>query len=191
MSHPTLLRPQDTALVVVDIQEKLLPAIANADQVVQQTARLVRGCGELGIPILVTEQYPQGLGPTVAPIQEALDAAQTRGSAVDRFTKTTFACSGCDAFLDRLEDAGYEQLLLCGIEAHICILQTALDLVEQGHMTFVAADATGSRLAANAELALHRLRQAGVITLPMESALYEMVGDAKDSAFKAICQLIK
>lgn len=188
MIHPSLLRPDESVLVVVDIQEKLLPAIAENEAVMQNGLRLIRAAGLLQVPILLTEQYPKGLGPTVEPVREALAEA---GGAWRSFEKTAFAATGLDDFLDALEELDREQIVLCGIEAHVCIAQTALDLVEQGQATYVADDAVGSRNPAHHELARARLRQAGIIALPTESVLFEWLEDSAHPSFKAVSGLLK
>jgi nicotinamidase-related amidase len=189
--HPSLVDAEDALLVVVDVQEKLLPAIAGSVEIAEQCRRLILGAGELRLPILLTEQYPKGLGPTVGPIAEALEEAKRKGSKVSRFEKTSFSACGSDEFLDEVEAAARQQVLLCGIEAHICVLQTTLDLIEQGNAPFVAADATGSRNPAHRELALARIRQADGIVAPVESFLYELVADSTHPAFKPVSALIK
>ncbi len=191
MPHPTLLSTDESILVVIDIQEKLLPAIHGGDAVVENAARLILGAALLSVPIVVSEQYAKGLGGTVEPIREALDQAKAAGADVTVLDKTTFACTGSDAFLDALEEHSREQVVLAGIETHICVLQTALDLVEEGSLAYVVGDAVGSRAPENRELALARMRQAGVIVPATESVLYEWVGDAAHAQFKAVCKLVK
>ncbi|MHC4871214.1 MAG: hydrolase [Planctomycetota bacterium] len=190
MSHPTIVNSDDAILVVVDIQEKLLPAIFNKGEVVEKTIQLIRGATELNIPIVLSEQYPKGLGETVSEIKEALCEADEKG-ILSKIEKTTFSCTECDSFLDVLEDKGRDQIILCGIETHICVTQTALGLLEQGQMVFAAADAVGSRREENINLAVERMRQAGVIALPVESVLYEALIDSRNKSFKSICSIIK
>lgn len=191
MSHPSIVNKNDCVLVIIDIQERLLPAICNKDDVVKGTVRLIKGAAELGIPIILSEQYPKGLGGTTPEISEAVSEVEKNGAVVKRLEKTTFACTNTDSFLDILEELSRDQIILCGIETHICVTQTALGLIEQGFITYVVADAVGSRKAENIEFALKRLYQAGAIILPVESVLYEALVDSKTPEFKTICNIIK
>ena len=184
MSHETVLRRDDAVLVLIDVQEKLLPAIANRDEVVRNCRILLEGARILGIPIIVTEQYTKGLGPTVA------DLVAAAGDA-PRFEKMTFSCAGCDLFAEKLEDIDREQVLLCGIEAHVCVVQTALDLLADGWQIQVPADAVGSRRAENRQIAIDRMRQSGVVITATESALFEMLVAAGTDAFKSIVRLVR
>lgn len=190
MPHPNLLSASNMILVVVDIQERLLPAMYQPEMLLNNTRRLILGCAELGVPIILTEQYPKGLGTTVSSVQEALDTAKEK-TTIHRVEKTTFACDGTEAYLDILDTMDRDQVVLCGIESHVCVLQTAFGMQEQGAMTFVAADAVTSRNAAHVPLALERMRQVGVNLPVTESILFEMLADAKHPAFKTIAALVK
>ena len=139
-----------TALVVIDVQEAFAKAVAGFDEVARQTAILVQGAQTLGLPLLVTEQYPRGLGDTVAPVREAL------GEDVERLPKTVFSAARADGF----DLAGRDQALVCGIETHVCVSQTVHDLLAGGVETHVAVDAVGSRTAANRELGLRKMGRA-------------------------------
>jgi nicotinamidase-related amidase len=184
MSHETLLRAEDTVLVMVDVQEKLLPHIAEAERVVRNCRLLVEGAKLLGVPVLCTEQYPKGLGPTVPELRAALPPG-------DPIAKMSFSCAGEDAFLDALEEMDRDQVLLCGIETHVCVLQTALDLLDNGAQVQVAADAVGSRAEANRAFALERMRRAGVVVTVAESALFECLSMAGTETFKAVSRLVR
>ncbi len=178
------LSASTTAVLVVDVQEKLLPHMHNAAEVTQQVGRLLAGAQVLDLPVLVTEQYPKGLGRTVPAVEALLDRAELRQE------KMLF--SAClppvRQALDRL---GRRVVLVAGIEAHVCILQTCLDLLEAGVTTALVSDAIGSRRAADQTAAVQRLVQAGVVPTTVESALLEMVREAGTPQFKAMLPVIK
>ena len=184
MPHETLLHREQTALVVVDVQEKLLHAMHDADAALRNVRILVEGANILGVPVLVTEQYPKGLGPTVGALADVLKDAP-------RYPKLSFSCLGDEPFLAALEALDSEQILICGVEAHVCVAQTALDVLDHGWMAAVAADATSSRKARHCEWALDRLRRAGAVVTCAESALFEMLGSAGTEEFKAVSRLVK
>ena len=167
-------------LVVVDIQEAFRPAIDEFDGVVDASAALIQGARALDVPIVVTEQYPRGLGDTVPELLEHL-------GGVERLSKTVFAASQADGF----SLGGRDQAILCGVEAHVCVSQTALDLLEAGAAVHVAADAVSSRTAANRAVGLRRMEEAGATTSSMEMALFELLGAAGGDAFKTIQRLVK
>ena len=174
----------ESILCVVDVQEKLLPHIANGDKAARATAILVRGARTVGVPILVTEQVPDKLGPTVADVTEALGGTTP-------IEKDTFSCLGSDAFRQALAKTERTTLILCGIEAHVCVLQTALQAVDAGLRAVVVADAIGSRLDDNRQLALARLRQDGATVASVEMILMEWIGGASHPNMRDIIRLIK
>ena len=135
----------DTALLVVDVQEKLVPAIADGPRVVWNVRRLIDGAKILGLPVVGTEQYPQGLGPTVRELAERLGPVPS---------KLTFSCGGCPELFEDLRGRGIHKILVCGIEAHVCVQQTVLDLLADGWRVYVAADAVGSRFDVDCRTAL-------------------------------------
>lgn len=184
MSYETQLRREEALLVVIDIQERLLAAIPDGERLVKQCGILLDGLAVLGVPVFYTEQYPRGLGPTVPLLLPRLAAAT-------RFEKMSFSCCGEESFLDRLEETDRNQILLCGIEAHVCVLQTALDLLENGYQVYIVADAIASRLSENREIALRRLQGEGAILTSVEIALFELLGVAGTDEFKAIAKLIR
>jgi nicotinamidase-related amidase len=174
------LDPSRAALVVVDVQEAFRPVIDGFDDVVAGTAALVQGARALDVPVLVTEQYPRGLGDTVPELVAHLGDAE-------RLPKTVFAASQADGFaLD-----GRDQVLLCGVETHVCVSQTALDLLAGGVAVHVVTDAVSSRTAANRETGLRRMEDAGATLSSVEMALFELVGAAGSDAFKTIQALVK
>lgn len=180
---PRLSRDTST-LVVIDIQEKLLPAIFEKDRVVTASARLARGAGILNLPVIATEQYRKGLGPTDPEIASAI-------SGFAPIEKMAFSACGAPAFLAALQSLNRPNIILCGIEAHVCVLQTCLDLLEHGVNVFVAADAVSSRTPDNAQLGLARMRDAGAVIVSSEMVLFELLKEAGTPQFKQILPLVK
>jgi nicotinamidase-related amidase len=168
------------ALLVVDVQEGFRPAIDGFEELVRQAAILVQGAQVLGLPVVVTEQYPKGLGPTVPEVAEHLNGSQP-------LAKTVFSAPEADGF----DLGGRDQALVCGIEAHICVMQSVLDLRERGVDVEVATDATGSRTAANKAVGIERMREAGAGITSVETALFELLGRAGTDEFKQIQGLIR
>ena len=179
-----LIDLSDSVLCVIDIQERLLPHIAGHDGVVGNTNILSRAARLLDAPILLTEQYPTGLGPTVPEVAGHL-------AGVAAIEKTAFGCMGCEAFVEAAEATGRRTLVLCGIEAHVCVLQTALAASEAGYRVVLAADATSSRKEPNRQLALARLRQAGATVASTEMVVMEWLVDAKHPRFRDVSKLIR
>ncbi len=173
-----------TGLVVIDIQERLLPAIFEKERVVANTLRLIKGAAVLGVPVLVTEQYPLGIGPTVSEI-----AADIPGFAP--MDKLTFSSCAAPGFLDEVKSRALTDLILCGIEAHVCVCQSCLDLLEGGFAPFVVADAVSSRTPENHRLGLERMREAGALIVSTEMALFELLGRAGTEEFKQVLALVK
>jgi nicotinamidase-related amidase len=180
VTAPRLLHRDRAALVVVDVQEAFRPAVAEFDVVVANVGRLIQGAQILGMPIVVTEQYPQGLGETVDELREHLEG-------VDRLPKTYFSAAAAQGF--RL--GGRDQTLLCGIESHVCVSQTAHDLLDRGLEVHVATDAVSSRTIENLDVGLHKMETAGAILTSVETALFEMLEAAGGDEFKQIQGLVK
>ncbi len=176
---PRTLDRERTALVVIDVQEAFAKAVERFDEVVRQTSILVRGARTLGLPLLVTEQYPRGLGDTVPAVREALGDEP-------RLAKTVFSAARADGFdLD-----GRDQALVCGIETHVCVNQTVHDLLAGGVEVHVPIDAVSSRTAANRELGLRKMEESGAILTSVETALFELLGAAGSDEFKTIQKLV-
>lgn len=171
-------------MVVVDVQERLAPAIAGGAAAVERIGLVLEAAAALKIPVLASEQYPQGLGPTVADLATRLPEAS-------RIAKTHFSCLREPDFAARWSALSRKQVLLCGMEAHVCVLQTALDFLAAGIETFVLADGVGSRREANRTLALQRLIAGGAIPLPAESAVFEWLGDSSNPAFRQLIARIR
>lgn len=188
--HPGLVNRDSAVLVVIDIQEKLANVMARRDEVVEASSRLVRACGVLGIPVLVTRQYPKGLGETVGEVDEAYDSlpAELRAGVVD---KTAFCCGEEPAFVDALEATGRDQVVLVGMEAHICVLQTALGLTASTYRVQIASDAVCSRHDRDCEVALNRACAEGVVVTTSESVMYEALERAEGERFKSLLAIVK
>lgn len=169
------------ALVVVDIQEAFRKAVPTFDEVARATGKLVEGAAALGVPIVVTEQYPRGLGSTVPEVAERLP------EGVEPLEKVRFSAAEAEGF-----DLGdRDQAIVCGIETHVCVNQTVLDLLERDIETHVVADAVGSRTEANRELGLAKMERAGALLTGVEVALFELLRGADAPEFKAVQALIK
>jgi nicotinamidase-related amidase len=179
------LEPDRTALVVVDVQERLFPHVHDHTDLERELIRLARGTRELGLPTVVTEQYVKGLGSTIATLRDAL------GEAYEPLEKMSFSCCGDNRFLDALVATGRSDVILCGIEAHVCVYQTATDLLDRGYRVHLVTDAVSSRTRANRDLALRRLEAAGVILTGVEMLLFELLGVSGTPEFKAISRLVK
>ena len=179
-----LIRREQSLLLIVDIQEKLAPAILNADAVVANAAKLIHAAKHLSVPILASEQYPKGLGRTVPALRELLPTDTL-------FDKTHFSCLGEPGVPERLQQQQRRQIIICGMEAHVCVLQTAMDIKAAGYAAIVVADAVSSRRAENYELGIARMREAGVAIVSTEMVLFEWIGQAGTPEFKALLPLIK
>jgi nicotinamidase-related amidase len=167
-------------LVVIDVQEAFRKAVPAFGDVAARTAILVQGAAALGLPVLVTEQYPRGLGDTVPEVAGHL-------GDTPRLPKTVFSAARAEGF----DLGGRDQALVCGIEAHVCVAQTVLDLLAADIDVQVARDATASRTDADRDTALHRLEQAGATLTSVEAALFELLGEAGTPEFKTVQELIR
>lgn len=179
---PELLSGHHSGLLVVDVQEKLIPLIANHAHLVWNIERLIDGARVMDVPVLGTEQYPRGLGGTISPLAEKLGPMPS---------KLTFSCGGCPGLCDDWSAQGRYQVLVVGIEAHVCVLQTVFDLMHAGFRVFVAVDAVGSRGALDMQTALRRMESAGATLITTESALFEWCEAAGTEPFKQISQIVR
>jgi nicotinamidase-related amidase len=175
---------QDAALLVVDVQEKLLPSIFEEERVRRNTVTMVRAAQILGVPMLVTEQYPKGIGRTAPDVAEALGAA----AAIEKLTFSTF---GELAFVEALGALERRTLIVVGIEAHVCVTQSVLDALSAGYEVHVLADAVSSRTESNWRSGLNRMQQAGAVVSSTEMALFELLHVAGTPEFKEVLRLIK
>ncbi|RKZ66900.1 MAG: hydrolase [Gammaproteobacteria bacterium] len=181
-----LCNADNSCLVVIDIQTRLTSAmpIKVLARLKRNINILLQGASRLSIPVLATEQYPKGLGPTEPEIVELFPDDTLK------FEKTCFSCTGAEQFLQKLEETGRKQVIIVGIEAHVCVLQTAIQLIAEGYQVFVVADCICSRHRENYEASLKRMSQAGVVICNAESVLFEWLRDAKHDNFKELSQLV-
>lgn len=170
--------------LVIDIQERLFPVMFNSDELLRRLQILVEGLKILKIPMLVTEQYPKGLGVTIDPLFSALDRP-------DIIEKLSFSCCGESVFNTSLEKLGKPGVIICGIEAHVCVLQTVIDLVEKGYKPVVVADCISSRNPDDKAVALERMHSEGALITTSESLLFELTVEAGSQQFKSISRLVK
>ena len=184
MRHPSLLRKDDTLLVIVDIQTKLLNVIFEKERLISNCSKLIRSAQLLEIPLVMTEQYPQGMGPTDSAILDLLPEIKV-------ITKMSFSCCGVGDFDQKIKSFGKKQIMIMGIESHICVLQTVHDLLHQGYFVYVPYDAVSSRKEGDYRNALDRMRQAGAVIGSVESAIFEMMKTAEISVFRQISKIIK
>lgn len=190
-SEQTLVRANDLVVAIVDVQEKLAAVMDAGDRVIARSLKLARAAALVGAPILLTRQYPKGLGPVVTPVERTLLELAHDGAHVIGIDKTAFCCASEPTFRSALESTGREQIVICGMETHICVTQTALALAGSRYQVQVAADACCSREREAHDLALERLRAAGVIVTHTESVMYEAVGVAATDQFKALLRIVK
>jgi len=185
MQVPAHLDASQAVLVVVDIQGRLAELMCNSSELHREAERLISAARLFELPVLWTEQIPDKLGPTSASIRAALEGQEA-------IAKTSFSAWREPVFRERLEAMNRRQVMLVGMEAHVCVWQTAVDLLANGFQVWAIADAVGSRHPANRELGLERMRQAGVNLSSVEMALFEMQGCADDSdRFRAMVKLLR
>jgi nicotinamidase-related amidase len=179
-----LLKPESTALLIIDIQERILPVILNRQSVIEYTLKLIKGFKALGLPICFTEQYPKGLGPTAKTILDELRDLKP-------FGKMTFSCSGAGDLFKEFQMKNLSQIVVCGIEAHVCVQQTVLDLIENRFQVNVAADAVSSRKETDYSTALERMRNHGAEVTTTESILFELLNVCGTPQFKEVSKIVK
>jgi nicotinamidase-related amidase len=177
-----LLERTKSLLLLVDMQERLVPAMADAADVTHRCGVLLKAAYALGVPILASEQYPKGLGSTLPELSEF---------ATQRLEKLEFSAYANPGIKEALTLARQPQLILAGIEAHVCVLQTGLDLIDAGFQVFVVADCVSSRRAESREVALHRVARAGATLITAEMAVFEWLRSASAPEFRAISKLIR
>ena len=186
-----LINSYDTALVIVDMQEKLLPIVSQNEQILCNVERLVATAEILNVATIATEQYPKGLGPTVTSLSESIVSASAGLLPAGMPAKTMFSCRECEPVFRSLQTRGVYNLLLCGIETHVCIAQTALDMIAAGFNVHLCVDAMGSRFPLDHEIALRRLETQGCTVTTTEAAMFELCEKAGSESFKAIAKLLR
>jgi len=180
--HPTQLTPGDSALLVIDVQEKLIPKIHRAAEVVRNIAFLIDGARLVDVPVSATEQYPKGLGPTIPELAKRLP---------ERPDKTAFSCCEVGSVVDGFQRGARTKIVLAGIESHVCVMQTALDLLAQNFRVYLPVDAVGSRYSIDHEMALKRLEKLGATLTTVETCVFEWLGGAKHPRFKEASALVQ
>ena len=182
MPHAAQMSATDTGLLVIDVQEKLLPKLPDAAALTQNIAFLIDAARLLDMPVQATEQYPRGLGATVA---------ELAGRLPERPDKTAFSSCAVPAVVERFHCEARPKVVLAGIETHVCVLHTALDLLADDFRVFVAVDAVGARYRIDHDTALRRLEQAGVVLTTAEGCAFEWIGGAGHPKFKEISRLVQ
>jgi isochorismate hydrolase len=184
MRHEKLLAADKCVLLVVDIQEAFVGHISDLDRVIERSKIMIQAAKLLAVPMVVTEQYPKGLGRTLEPIREVLGDCHY-------YDKVTFSCCQDDTIKEALENIGRCQALIVGIETQVCIMQTAYDILAMNLKPYIAVDAVGSRHESDRQVALQRLHDDGAVLTTTETAIFEMTGSSKHPAFKEISKLVK
>jgi nicotinamidase-related amidase len=178
------LLKEDTACIVIDIQERLYPFIYENDALTKNLITLIKGLKILKIPLIVTQQYTKGLGDTIVPVKEALDV-------YEHIEKMSFSCCGDKVFMDSLDKLNKKNVILVGIESHVCVLQTALDLLDKGYTPVLIEDCVSSRKVNDKTIAVERMRSEGAVISTYESILFELAMVSGTDEFKAISKLVK
>lgn len=184
MHHSPLISRAQAVVVVVDVQQKLFPLMQEPERLLRRCVQLVTGAATLGVPVIVSEQYPRGLGATVPELTAAAAGARV-------VAKDTFSCLGNPEFAQALRDTERRQVVVCGIETHICVLQTCFDARAQGYDVYLVADAVASRLPHTGPIGLERMRQAGIAFTTVEGTLFEMLARRDAPEFKAVLELVR
>lgn len=185
MPHPNLIDSRRAALVVIDIQEAFRSAVPDFALIASRASMAVRGFQTLGVPVLVTEQYPEGLGKTAEELQLVFD------ENAEVFEKTAFSSCGATPFVERLGEADIRQVVLCGLETHVCVNQTAHDLMDRGFQVHVMTDCVASRFSHDREAGLGKMLASGAVSSSVEMALFELMRDSTHEKFKEIQALIR
>lgn len=179
-----MITTDNCAFVLVDVQERLLGAMHDRDRLIDQTRRLLSGMAALKVPVLCTEQVPEKLGPTMPDLASLMPGSEP-------IPKSSFSCMGEGAFVRRLRDLGREAILLAGIETHVCVYQTARDLLAAGYRVDLVADAVSSRTPSNLEVGTRRMLAEGVRLTSVEMCLFELQRVAGDDTFRTISRIIR
>ncbi|MBD3261087.1 MAG: isochorismatase family protein [Candidatus Altiarchaeales archaeon] len=179
-----ILKKDNTALLVVDVQQGFRKAIADFESMVSGAKKLVEGFNVLGLPVMVTEQYPRGLGETVSELKDVL-------GGVKPFEKTCFNCFDEQIFEEAMRGVEEKNLVIAGIEAHVCVLSTVLSAMKRGYTVHVAVDAVSSRGGLDKKTAVERMKQSGAYVTTSEAVLFQLLGDARDPDFKKIQGLVR
>lgn len=179
-----MLNPEDACLVIIDIQQKLLPVMQDQLRMVRNCSVLIQTAKALNIPIFWCQQVPAALGPTVPELAALLEG-------IVPFDKSSFSCAGQKYFINAIETSGRRTAVLCGIEAHVCVFQTAMDILQKGMDVHVISDAISSRTPENKQIAFDRMKSAGVIISSTEMLLFELLRTSNHPAFRELSNLIR
>ena len=179
-----VLKLENTVLTIIDVQGKLATLMYQKEEFFANVIRMIRGAMALKVPILWNEQLPDKLGPTIPEIRELLPD-------MEPFNKSTFSCCGIDSYVDQLKSLDRKQILLVGMETHVCVYQTACDLIRMGYEVYLVADAVSSRTSENKQLGIEALKQVGARITSVEMALFEMMQVAEGDAFRQIVKIVK
>jgi len=185
MTHPNILNSSSSVLVVIDVQEAFRTVINDLSEIASRISTAVRGMQALGVPVVITEQYPKGLGPTVEEISMVINAD------TPIIEKTSFGSCGEPAFVSMLDNMDATQVILCGLETHICVDQTAHGLLENGYDVHLLADCVASRFSKDKETGIAKMTASGVKVSTVEMALFEIMKNSRHEKFKEIQALIK
>lgn len=178
------IRREECAGLLIDIQERLFPHMDQKEELLRKTLMLLKGLNILNVPLLFTEQYPKGLGPTLKAIRETLGAPPA-------LEKSAFSCCDEPGYVKAMEELGRKTLIICGIEAHVCVMQTCIDLRASGYAPVLVEDCVSSRNPEDKRVAIHRMSSEGVLIATCESILFELTRNSGTEEFKAISSLVK
>ena len=179
-----MITPQDTVLLIIDVQGKLAEVVYESEAVQKNISKLTRAAKILGVPVLYTEQYPKGLGHTVAPLEKLLKEEEP-------FEKIAFSCCSDESFMEALRKLKRNEVLVTGMETHVCVYQTANELLEYGYNVHLITDAVSSRTKENRGIGIHCIERAGALLKSTEMVIFELLRIAQGDAFKAISKIIK
>jgi len=194
MREKNRIKREDAVLAVIDFQTRMMPAIKDADSVIAESAKLIRGCRILGVPILVTQQYTKGLGVSEEPIVTAMTenlGEFAPGVEFKYIEKVSFSAMGEPKFVSALEDCKRKSVIICGVEGHVCLRQTVLDLLSDGYSVYVASDCISSRKERDLAPAITEMTEEGAVLITSEAVLFEMLQTAEALFFKQISKLVK
>lgn len=184
-NHPHLLNVDNTVLVVIDMQEPFLRSIHERDRLMHNVRALMQGANVLRLPIIATTQIAEKMGDVIDPVKNLLP------TQLPPFDKTTFSCMGAPAFVSELQRTGRKQVLLCGVESHICVNQTAHDMTAAEYQVHVVADAVSARTEANWRIGMEKMRAGRTLMTSVEMALYELLYEADTPEFRDILKIVK
>ena len=179
-----MITPKDTLLLVIDVQGRLADKVFEPELVERNISKLIRACKLLGVPMLYTEQYPKGLGSTIASLKEIIGEHQP-------FEKLSFSCCGSEEFMRHLRSLGRNDIIVVGMETHVCVYQTSVELIEFGYNVHLVADAVSSRSEGNRRIGIHCIERAGGALTSTEMAIFELMRVAEGDTFKAISGIVK